>query len=418
LSLPEEVLLQTLREEQKFFPLREITGRLLPAFIAVRNGDKAYLSAVRAGYEVVARAKLLDAQFFFEQDRQRPLADRLEDLREVVILERVGTLHDKARRLQALAGWMADELGLPAHERAMVARAALLCKADLVTAMVIEHQDLQGMMGCVYARLSGEPEPVAVAIAEHTRPRQGDGPLPATLAGSIVALCDRLDTAAACFAVGLFPAGDEDPYALRAAARGVARLLMGGNLRLSLSRLIAGALDGLAIEPAAPRDEVQAALVAFFHRHVADALMTEGISGGLARAALAAAEDTPADALARARTLQAHSAELAALQRVALRVAALGRGVEAAYDPSALTAPAEQVLAERLPALAPEAAARAARGDIEGLYALLADVTPQVERFLSANGTDDAARARARQGLAAQAAAQYRLLADFAKLDR
>ncbi|HOS43597.1 MAG TPA: glycine--tRNA ligase subunit beta, partial [Armatimonadota bacterium] len=116
LALPEEVLVQTLREEQKFFPLREITGRLLPAFIAVRNGDKAYLSAVRAGYEVVARAKLLDAQFFFEQDRQRALADRLADLREVVILERVGTLYDKAQRLQALAGWIADELGLPAHE--------------------------------------------------------------------------------------------------------------------------------------------------------------------------------------------------------------------------------------------------------------------------------------------------------------
>ena len=163
LSLPHEVLQQVLSSEQQFFLLATPAGGLLPAFIGVRNGDRAYLSSVREGYEAVARAKLLDALFFFEQDGARALADRVEELRGVIFQERLGTFYDKAMRLQALAESIAGWLELPAQYTALAARAALLCKADRLTALATEHSQLQGILGGVYARLSGEPEAVATA---------------------------------------------------------------------------------------------------------------------------------------------------------------------------------------------------------------------------------------------------------------
>lgn len=304
LSLPDDVLLQTLREEQKFFPLVDGTGRLLPAFIAVRNGDKAYLGTVREGYEAVARAKLLDALFFFEQDRARPLAERVEDLRGVIFQERIGTLHDKALRLQTLAECIAAVMGLPAHEGAMAARAALLAKADLVTAMVTEHPGLQGIMGRVYAREAGEPEPVALAIGEHICPNEAP---PATPIGCAVALADKLDTAAACFAVGLVPTGQDDPYQLRREADSVARILVERGLRLSVPALLDMALAALPVTPAQPLAETRAALEQFFQRRVEALLAAEGLPGPTLRAALAVSAGVPADAAARARTLRAHA---------------------------------------------------------------------------------------------------------------
>ncbi len=409
LALPEEVLLQTLREEQQFFPLREITGRLLPAFIAVRNGDKAYLGTVRDGYEAVARAKLLDARFFFEQDRARSLADRVEDLREVVLLERAGTLHDKATRLAALAGWVADALALSAPERAMAARAALLCKADLTTAMVIEHPDLHGVMGCVYARLSGEAEPVAMAIQEHVLPRDGSGGRPSTALGNIVALCDRLDTTAACFDVGLIPTGADDPYALRAAALGVVRILLEAGLRLPLSRLIGEALAHIAAEPAQPLDEVQAALDSFFAARVAEVLAAAGIPADVSAAVRASLGDCPADAGRAARALTAirGTVPYQALLRAAARVQALARDDDAAATPA--MEPAAMALAAHLDAVEPDARALAQAGEMETLLERLLAFTPLVDRFLADSTGDHGAR----MALARRAAACFSLLADF-----
>lgn len=418
LELPEEVLRQVLRYEQRYFMLASPEGALLPAFIVVRNGDKAYLGTVREGYEAVARAKLIDALFFFEQDRQRTLTDRLEQLREVVFLERLGTLHEKSERMQALANAIAVRLSLPLEERILAERAALLAKADLVTAMVTEHPELQGAMGRIYARLSGESEAVARAIGEQYLPRAAGDPLPGSPLGRIVALADKLDTIVACFAVGLVPTGSEDPYALRRDAYGVVRILTDADYRLPLSWLLAQALGNLHFAETQPVEETQAALESFFRQRVETLLIAEGIPLPTARAVMAVSADLPADALTRARVLLEHADDslLAEVVRVGTRLANITKHFsEEAWHLDLLTEPAERDLLARYQETAPEAERLAAHGEFEVLFRLLATLTPAVDRFFAEVlvMADDPDLRQARLTLVWRLAKLFRLLADL-----
>jgi glycyl-tRNA synthetase beta chain len=421
LSLPREVLLQVLRHEQDFFPLTGRDGRLLPGFIAVRNGDKAYLSSVREGYEAVAHAKLIDALFFYEQDARTPLNERVEALRGVIFQERLGTLHDKVARVQHLAGALAALLGLSAPERALAERAALLCKADLVSAMVTEHPELQGVMGGVYARLSGEAEPVAAAIGEHYRPRGAGDAIPATPLGRVLALADKLDTVVSCISVGLIPVGDDDPYALRREAAGVVRILADAGLRLSLTRLLTLAQEALTVETALAPGETLATLQSFYRARL-EALLTEaGATPAITRAVLAVSADVPADALARARALarRAGDPSLAAMVRVATRLAHLGKGASVeALRPELLFESAERDLYQRVLTLAPRLEQLAAVGEYDELCNLLVTLPPAVDTFLSGVMvmTDDAALRDARLALVRRTADLFRLLADFPQM--
>jgi len=239
LSLPREVLTSTLEDHQRYFPVEDAQGRLLPAFIAVSNIESRDPATVRAGNERVVRPRLADAAFFWEQDRRQPLAARRAALDAVTFQAKLGSLGDKTRRVSALAGEIAVAAG---GSREHAQRAAELCKCDLLTAMVGEFPELQGIMGTYYAQADGEPHEVATAIREHYLPRAAGDQLPATGAGLAVAIADKLDTLAGIFAIGEKPTGTKDPFGLRRAALGVQRILIEKALDLDLRRYIDQAL--------------------------------------------------------------------------------------------------------------------------------------------------------------------------------
>jgi glycyl-tRNA synthetase beta chain len=418
LSLPPPVLEHVLSAEQQFFPLKDRDGALLPGFIAVRNGDKAYLGGVRSGYEAVARAKLLDALYFFEQDLRRALLDRVEDLRGIIFQERLGTMHDKAMRLQTLAGAINARLDASSQQRMLAERAALLCKADLVTAMVGEHPMLRGTLGGIFARRTGEPDAVATAIAEHYQPGHDRDPIPASAVGRLVALADKLDTVTGCFAVGLLPAEGDDPYTLRGNALGVVRILAGANLRLPLGQLVDDALATLPAPPIIPPAEVRAALVPFFRATLERALAIEEIAPAVCQAVLDISADMPADALHRARviTRQLSDPGFAAVVRAATRLAHLAASAtDIEPDAALLVEPAELDLHAKYRELAPRADFFASRGEFDELPALLAGLTPAVERFFAEVQVmaDDPALRSTRLALARRLSALYRLLGDL-----
>jgi glycyl-tRNA synthetase beta chain len=239
LSLPREVLTSTLEDHQRYFPVEDAQGRLLPAFIAVSNIESRDPATVRAGNERVVRPRLADAAFFWEQDRKQPLAARRAALDAVTFQAKLGSLGDKTRRVSALAAEIAVAAG---GSREHAQRAAELSKCDLLTAMVGEFPELQGIMGAYYAQADGEPHEVAAAIREHYLPRAAGDQLPATRAGLAVAIADKLDTVAGIFAIGEKPTGTKDPFGLRRAALGVQRILIEKALELDLRKYIDQAL--------------------------------------------------------------------------------------------------------------------------------------------------------------------------------
>ena len=240
LALPREVLISTLQEHQRYFPVEDDKGRLLPAFITVSNIESRDPSKVREGNERVVRPRLADAAFFWDQDRKRPLASLRDALNAVTFHVKLGSLGDKTRRVRTLAGEIA---AVGNKERAETERAAELCKCDLLTAMVGEFPELQGIMGEYYAVADGETPEVAVAIREHYLPRGAGDSLPETHPGLAVAIADKLDTLAGIFAVGEKPTGTKDPLGLRRAAIGVLRILIETGLDLDLRRFVTQAVE-------------------------------------------------------------------------------------------------------------------------------------------------------------------------------
>ena len=240
LALPREAVISTLTGHQRYFPVAGDDGELLPCFVTVANLESQSPDKVRDGNERVIRPRLADATFFWDADRRTTLAARGDSLREVVYQRGLGSLHDKASRTMAIATAMAGMLDADA---ASVERAAMLSKCDLLTGMVGEFPDLQGTMGRYYALSDGEPEAVANAIGEHYLPRFAGDKLPASDAGRILAVADRLDTLAGVFSIGKKPSGNRDPFGLRRAALGVARILVESELDVDLDALIATAAN-------------------------------------------------------------------------------------------------------------------------------------------------------------------------------
>jgi glycyl-tRNA synthetase beta chain len=248
LALPREVVVSTLTGHQRYFPVADDSGELLPTFVTVANLESRDPDKVRDGNERVIRPRLADAAFFWDSDRRRALSTRRDALRDVVYQRGLGSLYDKSARTAEIAGWLAERLGA---EKAPVERAAELCKCDLLTGMVGEFPDLQGTMGHYYAISDGEPEAVAIAIGEHYRPRFAGDALPATDAGRILAFADKLDTLAGIFAIGKKPSGNRDPFGLRRAALGVIRLSIECRMDLDLKALIKLAVE---LQPAGKED--------------------------------------------------------------------------------------------------------------------------------------------------------------------
>ena len=240
LDLPREVVVSTLTGHQRYFPVADDGGRLLPHFVTVANLESRDPEQVIEGNERVIRPRLADAAFFWDSDRKKALASREEMLRDVVYQRGLGSLFDKSQRIGRLAGWLAKQLD---GDKDTVERAARLAKCDLVTGMVGEFPDLQGIMGRYYAMSSGEPDAVADAIAEHYQPRFAGDELPASEAGQLLAIADKLDTLAGVFSIGKKPSGNRDPFGLRRAALGILRILIECGIDADLKALIDRAVD-------------------------------------------------------------------------------------------------------------------------------------------------------------------------------
>jgi glycyl-tRNA synthetase beta chain len=239
LDLPPEVIEATLHEEGKFVPFSR-DGAPAEVFLGFRDGAPDETGVVRRGYERVVKARLRDSRFFFENDRKRPLADRVRDLKEVVYEARLGSMWQRVERIRAICGHLAEALELPAE---LLDRAAFLCKADLTTDMVREFPELEGVMGGIYARLDGEPEEVAIAIGEHLRPRSRSDELPETPLGTALSLAEKLDAVIGAICIGEVPTGSRDPYGIRRRGGAIVRLILEKRLRLDLYALIDATAD-------------------------------------------------------------------------------------------------------------------------------------------------------------------------------
>lgn len=302
LAVPREILENAMESHQRYFPVESSDGSLTNRFIVAHNGDPARTEQIVSGHQRVIRARLSDAAFFYHEDLRIPLEGYVERLDTIVFQEKLGTLGDKVRRIERLAEKIAALISAPSDEAGYAVRAAHLCKADLVTSAVVEFTDLQGVMGGYYAIASGEQEGVATAIVDHYRPRFAGDELPATIAGRIVAIADKLDTIAGIFAAGMAPTGSADPYALRRSAIGVLQILLGGT-DVRIDELISAALAGY--DGVLPFD-VEAtgrAVHEFFVGRLETILRDRGHAYDTVAAVLSVAAGDPADALARCEAL-------------------------------------------------------------------------------------------------------------------
>jgi len=255
LEVPQEALITTMQDNQKYFCLLDANGRLLPRFITVANIESKDPAQIVSGNEKVVRPRLTDAEFFFKQDKKQKLDSFNERLKNVVFQAQLGTVYDKAERVSRLAGLIAERTG---GDKQRAARAGLLCKCDLATEMVGEFPEMQGIAGYYYALNDGEPEDVALALNEQYMPRGAGGELPSTLTGAAVAVADKLDTLVGIFGIGMLPTGSKDPYALRRAALGVLRILIEKQLDLDLVEAVNFAIGqfGTQVKSAGLADQV------------------------------------------------------------------------------------------------------------------------------------------------------------------
>ena len=302
LNLPEQAVVTPMKEHQRYFPLRDSAGKLINKFVAVRNGDGAHLDNVRKGNERVLRARLADAEFFFKEDRKKPLADYVPQLASIVYQKGLGSMLDKTERIRALSSYIAKHFNLPAAQRAEVDRAAYLSKADLLTGMVGEFDELQGLMGSVYAHESGETSAVCTAIHEHYAPRFAGDALPLSIEGTIVSIADKMDNIAACFSKGLIPSGSQDPYSLRRQALGVVLMLAESRAVVTLDALVD---EALALFGEQPPDSAKD-IAEFFTLRVKNMLADRGIRYDVVDAVIQGVELSPYKLLSIACMVQAN----------------------------------------------------------------------------------------------------------------
>ena len=347
LALPKECIITPMRDHQRYFPVMAEDGSLLNKFITVRNGGKDHLEVVAHGNERVLRARLSDAEFFFNEDRKQSLADRLEKLKTVSFQEGLGNMNDKSNRLVQASNMLSMAINAKV-DKEKLNRAALLCKCDLVTGMVVEFTELQGVMGREYAKLDGEAPEVALGIFEHYLPRFAGDELPKTDIGRIVGIADKLDNICATFSRGLAPTGSQDPYALRRQALGIINILLDANYHISLYKVIAGSLYLLNIAPE-QTGKLVPQIAEFMKQRLRNMLIDQGIRYDVVDAVLAEERnDDFADLYARAVALNNFVASEAApaLIQAATRVANLCKKIEAetAINPQLFEVEAETAL--------------------------------------------------------------------------
>ena len=382
LNVPSEALVYTMKGDQKYFPVFDDAGKLLPNFIFVANIESKDPAQIIAGNEKVVRPRLADAEFFFNTDKKHTLESRLPSLETVLFQQQLGTLKDKVTRISALAAFIAEQTGANAVD---AARAGLLSKTDLMTNMVMEFTDTQGTMGMHYARLDGETEAVALAMEEQYKPKFSGDTVPTAAVSCAVALADKLDTLVGIFGIGQAPKGAADPFALRRAAIGVLRIIVENKLPLDLVTLIAKAqeLHGTNLSNANASDEVLEFLMARFRAWYQD----KGIDVDVILAVLARRPTRPADfdsrinAVSHFRSLEASSALAAANKRVSNILAKVEGELPTAINSALLAETAEQALAAKLAELQPQLAPLFANADYQQALTLLSSLRESVDQF-------------------------------------
>lgn len=418
LQLPPEAVITPMRDHQRYFPVKTADGKLLPLFITVRNGGKEYLETVQHGNERVLRARLADAQFFFDEDRKKSLEEHREKLKTVVFQQGLGTMYEKTERLEKLVSFITDAIGADEKDHKHAKRAAILSKADLVTGMVTEFTELQGIMGREYAKLDGECEKVAIAIDEHYKPRFAGDSQPQTTAGRIVSLADKIDTIVGTFSLGKIPTGSQDPFALRRQALGLVNMIIEAKYHLSLASIVAKAMDLYAIEDEKARAKMQQDVADFIRLRLKNVL--ESIRYDVVDAVLADVDDIYAVSLrAKAVADYVASADAAAGIQAFVRVANLAKKAESAE----VSAELFQTDAERMLFAAYEKAAAAVEADIaseayaEAIRALAALAAPIDAFFADVMVMDkDEAIKNNRLGLLKSIDAIVGRVADFTKI--
>ena len=344
LNLPPEVVITPMEDHQRYFPVWSQSGQLLPRFLAFANGpvDQAL---VQAGNEKVLRARLYDAEFFYQEDMKSPLAQKVEKLQQIVFLEGLGTIYDKTQRLLNLARYLGSQLKLSAGQRQDAERAALLAKADLVTSMVYEFPELQGIMGAAYAAVNQERDEVCRAIREHYQPRYAGDDLPGSKPGAVVAIADKIDNLVGCFSMGMEPTGSQDPYALRRQALGICHIVLAHRCDLSLRALIEQVYTEFSqYQAPVSLEDVTGRLEEFFRARLRNIFMDQGYSFDLVEAALGSDSDRIAAVWRRLQVLQTqrHTPEFEALLTAFTRAANLARhATTGSIDPALLTEDAE-----------------------------------------------------------------------------
>lgn len=382
LDVPQEALISTMQDNQKYFALVDANGKLMSHFITVANIESRDEIQVAQGNERVIRPRFSDAEFFWTQDKKQPLASRAEQLKSMVFQQKLGTLYDKSQRVAQLAASIAQALNA---DQALATRAAELGKCDLVTNMVFEFTELQGIMGRYYALHDGEPAEVAQALDEQYMPRFAGDALPSTTTGTILALAERLDTLTGIFGIGQKPTGAKDPFGLRRAALGVLRLLIEKQLPLDLAVLLDKAADGLsaqlASKPATNEtlDYVLERLKGYYQE--------QGINGALVDAVAALKVSQPLDfdrrvkAVAAFRQLSAAESLAAANKRISNILKKVDGELPAQVDASLLQLPAEQALAAAVQAQQAKVEPLFAQGDYEAALLSLAELREPVDKF-------------------------------------
>ncbi|OGU15425.1 MAG: glycine--tRNA ligase subunit beta [Geobacteraceae bacterium GWC2_53_11] len=348
LKVPKEVLITSMRSHQRYFSIVDANGGLLPGFITINNTLTEDPSVVVKGNERVLRARLSDARFFFEEDQKVRLDERVESLKKVVYQQKLGTSFEKMERFRLIAEGLAAQLNPGVKQQ--TARAAWLCKADLVSGMVGEFPEVQGIMGREYALLEGEAADVANAIAEHYLPTQAGGELPASDIGAFVSIADKLDTICGCFGVGLIPTGAADPYALRRATIGIIAIILDKGYRLSLPTLIGTSLELLSAKLTRPKDQVASDVLEFFRARFVN-LLGGAFATDAVDAAIAAGFDdlvTVKERIAALAEFKTHP-DFEPLTVAFKRVGNIIKdGVDAPVDPSLFQDDAERDLYEAI----------------------------------------------------------------------
>jgi len=395
LAVPAEALVYTMKGDQKYFPIYDKEGKLLPHFIFVSNINPEDPTAIIEGNEKVVRPRLTDAEFFFKTDLKQKLVDRLPRLETVLFQQQLGTLKDKTDRIEQLAGEIAKQIGA---DEAKAKRAGLLSKCDLMTNMVFEFTDTQGVMGMHYARHDGEDEEVAVALNEQYMPRFAGDELPKSLVASAVALADKFDTLTGIFGIGQAPKGSADPFALRRAALGALRIIVEKNLPLDLEDLVkkSAALFGDKLTNQNVVSDVVDFMLGRFRAWYQD----EGIAVDVIQAVLARRPTRPADfdarvrAVSHFRTLDSAEALAAANKRVS-NILAKADAAIGEINLTACVEPAEKALAEAVLALRTEVQPLIAKGDYTAVLDKLANLRAPVDSFFDnvmVNAEDPALR--------------------------